>query len=95
MIFTSRRRAGDDGYAAAAEELVRLAAAAPGCLGAESVREPGGAGITVSYWESLEAIERFRADPVHAAARGRAPDWYAEYAVRVCRVERDGFRRGG
>jgi hypothetical protein len=83
VIFTSRRRAGDDG----------CAAAAPGCLGAESVREAGGAGITVSYRGAPEAIAHFKAG--HVRARGRAPGWYAEHALRVCRVERDSFRRGG
>lgn len=87
-IFTSRRTEGDNGYAAAAQELVRLAEQAPGFLGAESVRAGDGAGITVSYWTSLEAIEAFRNQPRHVEVRGRMCDWYAAWSLRVCRVER-------
>jgi len=89
VIFSSRRKAGDNGYAETAAEMVRLAEAAPGFLGAESVRQEDGQGITVSYWDSLEAIARFKADPRHAAARARAADWYEGYSLRVCRVERE------
>lgn len=88
VIFSSRRKEGDAGYAAAAEEVARLAQAAPGFLGAESVRQPDGQGVTVSYWESLEAIARFRDEPGHVRARLRLAEWYDAYSLRVCRVER-------
>lgn len=89
VIFFSRRTAGDNGYAEAAAELVRLAEAAPGFLEAQSVRQEDGQGITVSYWDSLESIARFKADPRHAAVRARVADWYEEFGLRVCRVERE------
>ncbi|GAB6127214.1 antibiotic biosynthesis monooxygenase family protein [Humidesulfovibrio idahonensis] len=91
VIFSSRRTAGDHGYAEAAAELVRLAEAAPGFLGAQSVRQEDGQGITVSYWDSLESIARFKADPRHVAVRARMADWYEEFGLRVCRVERETF----
>jgi len=45
-------------------------------------------GITVSYWSDEAAITAWKAQVEHAAARARAPQWYARFAVRVCRVER-------
>lgn len=37
--------------------MVKLASLQPGFLGVESARE--GVGITVSYWDSLEAIQKW------------------------------------
>jgi heme-degrading monooxygenase HmoA len=69
--------------------MVRLAKQQPGFLGVESVRDPNGFGITVSYWESEEAIRRWREHVEHTQARekGRS-DWYERFFTRVCRVER-------
>lgn len=88
VIFASRRTEGDKGYAEAAAEMVRLAEAEPGFLGAQSVRDADGEGITVSWWASLEDIERFRKQPRHAEARARMADWYQRWSLRVCRLER-------
>lgn len=95
VIFTSTRTEEDAaGYAAMAEEMERLARTQPGFMSIDSVRGADGRGITVSYWESLEAIERWKADLAHQSAqrlgRGR---WYAGYSVCVARVERaHGFK---
>ena len=98
VVFSSRRRAGDDdGYAAAAERMVELAREQPGFLGVESTRGADGFGITVSYWESEEAIRAWRRHAEHAATReqGRAR-WYAHFEIRVARVERAyGWDAGG
>lgn len=88
-IFTSMRRAGDEGYAGMAEKMVALAKLQPGFLGMESTRDGEGFGITVSYWESLEAIKAWHLDAAHGEAQrlGREK-WYESFALRICRVER-------
>jgi heme-degrading monooxygenase HmoA len=89
VVFTSVRTGADaEGYGAMAERMVELAAAQPGFLGVESVRDANGVGITVSYWSSLDAIRAWREHAEHrpAQARGRA-EWYARFRLRVCRVE--------
>ena len=58
-IFTSRRAVDHEGYAAMADRMVELAEQQPGYLGMESVRE-GAVGITVSYWDSVDAIDAWR-----------------------------------
>lgn len=88
VIFTSHRAEGDKGYAEAAAEILALAQAQPGFLGAESVRDAHGFGITVSYWASLEAVEAFKRQPRHAEVRTRMADWYEGWSLQVCRVER-------
>lgn len=73
-----------------AERMVDLAAQQPGFLGVESVRDPGGLGITVSYWESEEAIRRWKANAEHRQAQQQGrQQWYASYHLRIARVERD------
>jgi heme-degrading monooxygenase HmoA len=91
VVFTSLRSAADaDGYAVTADRMVELASAQPGFLGIESVRGADGAGITVSYWSSLEAIRNWRDVAEHrvAQANGRST-WYDEFKLRICRVERE------
>ncbi len=55
VTFTSHRTAGDNGYSKMAEHMVKLAAQQEGFLGFESARES--VGVTVSYWDDLEAIK--------------------------------------
>jgi heme-degrading monooxygenase HmoA len=88
VIFTSLRTAGDDGYSAMADAMVRLASTQPGFLGIESARE--GLGITVSYWDSLASIAAWKQHSAHLVAQRRGHEaWYEEFKVRICRVERD------
>lgn len=88
VIFTSERTAGDNGYSAMSDKMLELAMQQPGYLGFESARE--GLGITVSYWESLEAIRNWKqqADHLEAQQMGRE-QWYQHYKTRICKVERD------
>ena len=93
VIFTSLRTDIDQGYGDMAARMVALAAEQPGFLGVESARE--GVGITVSYWQSLEAIKAWKAHAEHQIAQktGRS-DWYRQYKTRIAKVERDyGFAK--
>ena len=88
VIFTSERTEGDRGYAEMAEEMVRLASVQPGFLGVESAREE--LGITVSYWETLEAIQNWKQNERHLIAQSKGKsEWYLKYKTRICKVERD------
>ncbi len=88
VIFTSLRTEGDDGYRKTAERMTELAQQQQGFLGLESARNE--LGITVSYWESLDAIQNWKTNTEHLLAqkKGRT-DWYSAFKVRICRVERD------
>jgi heme-degrading monooxygenase HmoA len=90
VIFTSLRTEGERGYGRMAEHMVELAAQQPGFLGVESARVEDGLGITVSYWESEEAIARWKANTEHQVAQaGGKKKWYNDYQLRVARVERE------
>jgi len=87
VIFISRLRSHAPGYAETARRLAERVRHQPGFLGMESWRDAEGRGVTISWWESREAITRWRRDPAHAAAIARAADWYEEYRIIVCRAE--------
>ena len=88
VIFTSVRTDENEGYADMGAQMVALAAQMDGFLGVESAREE--LGITVSYWETLEAIRAWKQHSEHLLAQthGRQT-WYAAYTTRICLVERD------
>lgn len=88
VIFSSHRKEGDNEYGEMADRMVQLASEQPGFLGVESARD--GLGITVSYWESLEAIRNWKRNAEHREAQrlGRKR-WYSTFKVRIARVERD------
>jgi glutathione S-transferase len=89
VIFTSQRRPGPDDYDETAARIEDLVRKQPGLLGFESARGPDGFGVTVSYWESLEAIRAWRDQPDHARARQAGRErYYERYQVRVCTVDR-------
>ena len=93
VIFVSTKRVLDAkearDYDTTAARMVELARTMPGFLGIDSTRGDEGVGITVSYWESEEAIQAWKAHGEHAAAReqGRR-DWYASFSLHVAKVER-------
>ena len=88
VIFSSTRTDRDEGYLEMAIQMENLAKEQPGFLGVESAREA--IGITVSYWESLDAIASWKANADHlfAQQKGRK-DWYRWYKTRICLVERE------
>jgi heme-degrading monooxygenase HmoA len=91
VIFSSQRTpVGNDPYAAMAERMVELAAQQPGFLGVESTRDADGQGITVSYWQSLEAIRAWGKQAEHRIAqRMGKSEWYEAFRLRICRVEHE------
>lgn len=89
VIFTSRLRDPAPGYGQMAGEMMRLAEGMPGYIGAESARDGEGLGITVSYWQDEAAIAAWRGRAEHLVAQKLGKTrWYAQYRLRVARVER-------
>ena len=95
VIFTSLRTEGDNGYGAMADKMEALANTMPGFLGIESAHD--GLGITISYWESEEAIRNWHQQSEHKLAQQKGYEiWYQSFMTRVCKVERDyGYERDG
>ncbi len=88
VIFSNEKKQISKEYEAMAKHMVELASQQPGFLGYESAGSTFS--ITISYWESLEAIKNWKAhtEHVHAQSLGRSM-WYQAYKTRICLVERD------
>tara|TARA_R110002124_G_scaffold159411_2_gene326612 strand:- start:7373 stop:7690 length:318 start_codon:yes stop_codon:yes gene_type:complete len=92
VIFSTLMTDNIEGYQEAAERMGALAKLQSGYLGIESARNE--IGITVSYWESLEAITQWKNNVEHAEVRNLGREkWYKQYQLRICKVEREyGFK---
>lgn len=93
VIFTSIRTEDNLEYAEMSDKMLDLASKQEGFLGVESARNE--IGITVSYWESLEAIKKWKLHAAHTEAREKGKSlWYKAFKVRICKVEREyGFEK--
>jgi len=88
VIFSTILSNDTEGYKATAERMELLAKQQKGFLGIESAREK--IGITVSYWQTLDAISAWKNNIEHTEVRelGRKK-WYKKYQLRICKVERE------
>ncbi|ASP38556.1 antibiotic biosynthesis monooxygenase [Bacterioplanes sanyensis] len=88
VIFSNERTSVEQGYEDTAERMMTLAKLQPGFLGVESVRH--GLGITVSYWQSLEAIRQWKQNAEHLQAQRQGREqWYDNFTIRIAKVERE------
>lgn len=94
VIFTSLKNDEDNGYEKVAEQMIELAALQKGFLGVESARSE--IGITVSYWQNIEAINNWKNNAQHLIAQQLGKEkFYKKYTVRICKVEHEySFERG-
>ena len=90
VIFSAQRTGKDaEGYGEMAARMDTLATTMPGYLGIESIRSTDDASITVSYWESEEAIRNWRINAEHQIAQKMGKSkWYQHYKLRIAKVER-------
>ncbi len=88
VIFSSISTEDEVSYNETSAEMIELAQQQEGFLGMESAKNE--IGITVSYWDSLEAIKNWKMNVDHVEAREKGRSiWYKKFKVRICKVERD------
>ena len=88
VVFSTIRTDIDEGYEETAQKMEALAKLQEGYLGIESARSI--IGITVSYWESLDSISKWKNNVEHTIARNKGRElWYQTYKLRICKVECD------
>lgn len=88
VIFTSQLTNNTDGYNDMAERMLNLAKKQPGFIGLESARNE--IGITVSYWQNLEAIKAWKNNIDHKLAQKLGKEkWYSSYKTRIAKVEHE------
>src|SRR5690606_4563040 len=85
---STRKNEGNAEYQETSARMLELAQRQPGYLGVESYRNPDGTGVTISYWESREAIAAWKEQKEHRRAQERGKrEWYESYTTRLVRVE--------
>lgn len=88
VIFTSTLTENIEGYQEMAKKMENLAKQQNGFLGIDSAREE--LGISVSYWETLDAIKNWKQNSEHILAQQKGRNtWYNWYNTRICKVERE------
>ena len=88
VIFTSTQTETTVGYSEMADQMEALARKQDGFLGIDSARNE--TGITVSYWQSLEAIKNWKQNSEHLIAQRKGrKQWYDWYNVKICKVEHE------
>lgn len=75
------------GYAELDEETLQLVADVPGYVGYESVKNSVGRSIFISYWQSLEAVNEWRANARHKVAKNSGRQWYSSYHSMLVKIE--------
>ena len=88
VIFQAQINQLDHTYTTTAARMRELATSQYGCVEFTSVTE-GDKEISISYWQSLEQIQKWKQDEEHiqAQAMGRAK-WYKNYNVQIVEVMR-------
>ena len=88
VIFSTKRTGPDPEYDKMGEKIYMLAIQQPGFIAIDSVTNAEGDEITVSYWESMEAIRNWKQLREHLEAQKLGKEkWYGKYHVRVCEMK--------
>lgn len=91
VIFTCQLSKRDmAGYSEMSRKLDEEVEKQAGYKGQEFARNEAGFGITVSYWDSMDAARAWKQQAEHRVAQKRGKDvWYDYYHVVVTTVERE------
>ncbi len=88
VVFTSELKEESESYSQMAIHMEALCKEQDGFLGMDHARSEKG--ITVCYWNSIEAIEQWKNNALHLEAQRLGKDvWYQSYSVRICKVEKE------
>jgi heme-degrading monooxygenase HmoA len=87
VIFISERSEKLEGYKEMDELTIQLAQQQKGFIGFENIKSEN-KGIFISYWESLDAINSWKNNEVHLAAKKMGKEkWYDSVISQICKVE--------
>lgn len=87
VIFISIKSDNLNGFRDMDEKTLDLAINFPGYLGHKSIGE-GSNNIFISYWDSMESIEKWKNHQVHLMAKSQGiSQWYDYYLSQICEVK--------
>lgn len=76
----------DEAFDELNERIREVARSSPGYMGRKDWTDAEGHEAVTYYWESLDALREFAANPDHQVAKRRHREWYAGYRVEISRV---------
>jgi heme-degrading monooxygenase HmoA len=86
VIFKAKTKKLDEEYFSMAQRMRELAMSEYGCLEFTAVTE-GSEEITISYWDSLEDITKWKQNSEHLVAQKLGIEkWYEAYSVEIVEV---------
>ncbi len=89
VIFVSLKSGQLDGYAEMADRMVELAKQQSGFIDLLSATTKDGYTVTISYWNSPQAIADWKANVEHQVAQDRGKAlWYDYFRLEVAEVQR-------
>lgn len=72
------------------QKMVSLVETYGGYLGVDSVMNDDGKGISISYWNSLDELKKWKENLDHLTAQELGKKkWYDYYKVEVCKILRE------
>lgn len=87
VIFCSTKSANLEGYKEMDDQIMELAMKQEGFLGYESAGDLN-AGIFISYWETMDSIQKWRDNSEHIFAKKMGiGKWYDRFLSQICKVE--------
>ncbi len=87
VVFTSQLHKDKLNYTNIADKMLELTQSQDGFLGADSVRDESGFGMTTSYWKDLDSIEKWKNNKEHLAVQKNAFKWYEAFSIHIGRVQ--------
>lgn len=85
--FIFRQHTKNDAFVELDDEIMKRAQANPGFLQKNKWLSPDGETIRVDYYfEDKDALQAFRTDEVHRAAKKRYQEWYVGYQVEISEI---------
>jgi heme-degrading monooxygenase HmoA len=89
-VFRSRLRAeAMDEYTEWAARMDELAKTMPGYISHKGFTAPDGERVTIVEFEDEESLKRWSRQSEHVEAKGKGrSDFYSEYRIQVCTIQR-------
>ena len=91
IVFRARMRPGvEQDYIKVGMHMTELAQKMPGYISQKSFAAEDGEWVTIVEFESHEKLRAWREHPEHRAAQQRGRDeFYSEYHIQICTLERE------
>lgn len=86
VIFYSTLPIREPAYDDWADRMLARVQDQPGFVRSHSWRDEQGFGVTLSYWESLDAIQAWGRDPEHQQAQGFGREAYQDWRLEIAEV---------